>query len=134
MVNTSMATNFLVLEDGTVLEGESFGYEGSSFGEVVFTTGMGGYQEGLTDPSFRGQILIFTYPLIGNYGVRPEFEQSNGVHVRGVVVREYCKDLSRRQQKALKPVLSMSASSTPSTRKPFSMNSQKTISRPYLSR
>ncbi len=89
-----MANNFLVLEDGTVLEGESFGYEGSSFGEVVFTTGMGGYQEGLTDPSFRGQILIFTYPLIGNYGVRPDFEQSNGVHVRGVVVREYCKEPS----------------------------------------
>ena len=94
MVNTSMANNFLVLEDGTVLEGESFGYEGTSFGEVVFTTGMGGYQEGLTDPSFRGQLLIFTYPLIGNYGVRPEFEQSNGVHVRGVVVREYCKEPS----------------------------------------
>ena len=94
MVITSMASNFLVLEDGTVLEGESFGYEGSSFGEVVFTTGMGGYQEGLTDPSFRGQILIFTYPLIGNYGVRPDFDQSNGVHVRGVVVREYCKEPS----------------------------------------
>ena len=94
MVNISMANNFLVLEDGTVLEGESFGYEGSSFGEVVFTTGMGGYQEGLTDPSFRGQILIFTYPLIGNYGVRPDFDQSNGVHVRGVVVREYCKEPS----------------------------------------
>ena len=94
MVNTSMAKNFLVLEDGTVLEGESFGYEGDSFGEVVFTTGMGGYQEGLTDPSFRGQILIFTYPLIGNYGVRDDFQQSNGVHVNGVVVREYCKEPS----------------------------------------
>ncbi len=90
MATTSMASNFLVLEDGTVLEGESFGYEGSSYGEVVFTTGMGGYQEGLTDPSFLGEILIFTYPLIGNYGVRPDFSQSNGVHVRGVVVREYC--------------------------------------------
>ena len=89
-----MAKNFLVLEDGTVLEGESFGYEGDSFGEVVFTTGMGGYQEGLTDPSFRGQILIFTYPLIGNYGVRDDFQQSNGVHVNGVVVREYCKQPS----------------------------------------
>ena len=85
-----MAVNFLVLEDGTVLEGESFGYEGKAFGEVVFTTGMGGYQEGLTDPSFRGQILIFTYPLIGNYGVRKEFEESDDVHVKGVVVREYC--------------------------------------------
>ncbi len=95
MVNTSMATNFLVLEDGTVLEGESFGYEGSSFGEVVFTTGMGGYQEGLTDPSFRGEILIFTYPLIGNYGVRKDFEQSDDVHVRGLVVREYCSQPSK---------------------------------------
>ena len=94
MVILSMANNFLVLEDGTVLEGESFGYEGSSFGEVVFTTGMGGYQEGLTDPSFRGEILIFTYPLIGNYGVRKDFEQSDGVHVKGVVVREYCREPS----------------------------------------
>lgn len=90
-----MASNFLVLEDGTVLEGESFGYEGTSYGEVVFSTGMGGYQEGLTDPSFRGQILMFTFPLIGNYGVRKEFEQSDDVHVRGVVVREYCKQPSK---------------------------------------
>ena len=95
MVILSMANNFLVLEDGTVLEGESFGYEGSSFGEVVFTTGMGGYQEGLTDPSFRGEILIFTYPLIGNYGVREDFEQSDDVHVRGLVVREYCREPSK---------------------------------------
>lgn len=89
-----MASNFLVLEDGTVFEGEAFGYEGSSFGEVVFSTGMDGYQEGLTDPSFRGQILIFTYPLIGNYGVNDAFNQSDDVHVRGLVVREYCKEPS----------------------------------------
>ncbi|MFA6709883.1 MAG: glutamine-hydrolyzing carbamoyl-phosphate synthase small subunit [Candidatus Methanomethylophilaceae archaeon] len=89
-----MAVNFLVLEDGTVLEGEAFGYEGSSVGEVVFTTGMGGYQEGLTDPSFLGQLLIFTYPLVGNYGMNDAFNQSDAVHVRGVVVREYCKEPS----------------------------------------
>ena len=89
--NFPMAINFLVLEDGTVLEGEAFGYEGSSFGEVVFSTSMGGYQEGLTDPSFRGQLLIFTYPLIGNYGINDAFNQSDAVQVRGVVVREYCK-------------------------------------------
>ena len=89
-----MATSYLLLEDGTVMEGESFGYDSSSYGEVVFTTGMCGYQEALTDPSFRGQILIFTYPLIGNYGVRKEFEQSDDVHVRGVVVSEYCEQPS----------------------------------------
>ena len=92
--NFPMAINFLVLEDGTVLEGEAFGYEGSSVGEVVFSTGMGGYQEGLTDPSFLGQLLIFTYPLIGNYGINDAFNQSDAVHVRGVVVREYCKEPS----------------------------------------
>lgn len=89
-----MASNFLVLEDGTVLEGEAFGYMKDAFGEVVFSTSMAGYQEGLTDPSFRGQILIFTYPLIGNYGVDDAFNQSSDVHVRGLVVREYCKEPS----------------------------------------
>ncbi len=89
-----MASNFLVLEDGTVLEGEAFGYAMDSTGEVVFGTGMDGYQEELTDPSFRGQILIFTFPLIGNYGMNDEFSQSSGVHVRGIVVREYCKEPS----------------------------------------
>lgn len=86
-----MATSYLLLEDGTVMEGESFGYDSSAYGEVVFTTGMCGYQEDVTDPSFRGEILVFTYPLIGNYGVRKEFEQSDDVHVRGVVVSEYCE-------------------------------------------
>jgi carbamoyl-phosphate synthase small subunit len=85
-----MARNFLVLEDGTVLEGEAFGYTKDTTGEVVFSTCMCGYQEGLTDPSYDGQILIFTYPLIGNYGINPAFSQSESVHVRGLVVREYC--------------------------------------------
>ena len=59
----------LVLEDGTVLEGASFGSDRPVSGEVVFTTGMAGYPQSLTDPSFRGQILVATYPLVGNYGV-----------------------------------------------------------------
>lgn len=85
-----MTSNYLVLEDGTILEGESFGYEGDTVGEVVFTTVAGGYQECITDPSYRGQILVFTYPLIGDGGVTPDCEQSNDVHVRGIVAREYC--------------------------------------------
>ena len=89
-----MASSYLVLEDGSVFEGESFGYETSVFGEVVFSTGMCGYQESLTDPSYRGQILVMTYPLIGNYGVKEEYYQSSMIHTRGLVVREYCKEPS----------------------------------------
>lgn len=89
-----MAKGYLVLEDGTVFEGELFGAQCESDGEVVFSTGMCGYQESLTDPSFKGQILVMTYPLIGNYGVSDDFYQSESVHVRGLVVREYCKEPS----------------------------------------
>ncbi|MCQ2056436.1 MAG: glutamine-hydrolyzing carbamoyl-phosphate synthase small subunit [archaeon] len=89
-----MVSNFLVLEDGTVLKGESFGYEGDSYGEVVFTTDMNGYQEALTDPSNCGHLLVFTYPLVGNYGVNERFNQSDNVHARGVIVKEYCKNPS----------------------------------------
>lgn len=90
-----MAVSYLVLEDGAVFEGEAFGYGGGAFGEVVFTTGMDGYQEGITDPSSRGEILVCTYPTIGNYGVDVAFEQSAGVHIRGLVVRELCERPSR---------------------------------------
>lgn len=69
----------LILEDGTVLEGKSFGYEKSVAGEVVFYTAMTGYPESLTDPSYTGQILVSTYPLIGNYGV-PKNLKENGIH------------------------------------------------------
>ena len=89
-----MARNHLVLEDGTVLEGEAFGYEKAETGEVVFTTAMGGYQESITDPSYQGQILIDTYPLVGNYGIMDAANQSSGVHIRALVVREYCKEPS----------------------------------------
>ena len=86
-----MACGYLVLEDGTAYEGELFGSEEDAFGEVVFSTGMDGYQESLTDPSFRGQILVTTYPLVGDYGTVDEFDQSSAVHTRGLVVREYCR-------------------------------------------
>ena len=89
-----MARSYLVLEDGTVYEGEPFGYRSDAFGEVVFATGMCGYQESLTDPSYQGQILVMTFPLIGNYGTTDDFYQSDKVHARAVVVREYCKEPS----------------------------------------
>jgi carbamoyl-phosphate synthase small subunit len=82
---------FLALEDGTVFEGESFGAEGAVAGEVVFNTGMTGYQEVLTDPSYCGQIVTMTYPLIGNYGVNPEDIESSIPQVKGFVVREICR-------------------------------------------
>lgn len=85
-----MAKCFLVLEDGTIMEGTGFGSMENTSGEVVFSTGMTGYQEGLTDPSFRGQILTMSYPLIGNYGVNSNNMESERVQVSGFVVRELC--------------------------------------------
>lgn len=79
----------LVLADGTVFEGYGFGAEGESIGEVVFNTSMTGYQEILTDSSYKGQIVAMTYPQIGNYGVNPEDIESRGVNVEGFIVREY---------------------------------------------
>ncbi|MCA1687158.1 MAG: glutamine-hydrolyzing carbamoyl-phosphate synthase small subunit [Actinobacteria bacterium] len=79
----------IVLEDGAVFEGWSFAGGGDVAGEVVFTTSMVGYQETVTDPSYRGQIVLFTYPLIGNYGVIPGDEESRRVQAAGVLVREY---------------------------------------------
>lgn len=81
----------LVLSDGTVLRGRAIGRPGTTVGEVVFSTSMTGYQEALTDPSFAGQILTFTYPLIGNYGVNDEDFESDRVQVEGVVIRELCE-------------------------------------------
>lgn len=78
----------LVLEDGTVFEGKSLGAPGRTYGEVVFNTGMTGYQEILTDPSYAGQIVSLTYPLIGNYGINIDDFESRRVQVEGFVVRE----------------------------------------------
>ncbi len=87
-----MTTARLVLEDGTIVEGAAFGAPSTTrFGELVFNTGMQGYQEALTDPSYAGQILMFTYPLIGNYGVNPAWNESPSIQTWGLVVREACK-------------------------------------------
>jgi carbamoyl-phosphate synthase small subunit len=87
---------FLVLEDGTVFEGEAFGALKDVLGEVVFATGMTGYQESLTDPSYCGQILVSSYPLIGNYGVNAKDHQSNKVQVWGYAVKQACESPSHR--------------------------------------
>ncbi|OGI04510.1 MAG: carbamoyl phosphate synthase small subunit [Candidatus Melainabacteria bacterium GWF2_37_15] len=79
---------YIVLEDGTIIEGVSCGAEITTFGEIVFNTGMTGYQEILTDPSYAGQVVVMTYPLIGNYGINEEDVESDRVHVRGFVVKE----------------------------------------------
>ena len=79
----------VVLEDGASFSGWTFAGEGEVSGEVVFTTSMVGYQETLTDPSYRGQILLFTYPLIGNYGIIPGDEESPKIQAAAVLVREY---------------------------------------------
>lgn len=81
----------LALEDGTYVEGVAFGAEKDAVGEIVFCTSMTGYVEALTDPSYKGQILMMTYPLIGNYGVTREDFESDGVKVEGFVVRELCR-------------------------------------------
>src|SRR6266511_4188971 len=87
-----LKTAKLALEDGTVYAGESFGAAGEVDGEVCFNTSMTGYQEILTDPSYRGQIVAMTYPQIGNYGVNAEDVESGRLCMAGFVVRE----LSRR--------------------------------------
>ncbi len=81
----------LLLENGEIFRGRSFGYKGETAGEVVFNTSMTGYQEILTDPSYTGQIITMTYPLIGNYGVNKENTESNKIQASGLIVREASK-------------------------------------------
>jgi carbamoyl-phosphate synthase small subunit len=83
-----MSDAYLLLEDGTRLDGLACGHEGAVTGEVVFNTAMTGYQESVTDPSYAGQIIVFTYPLIGNYGVSAAAMESDRIHARGVVMRD----------------------------------------------
>lgn len=85
-----MQTAYLILADGTIFEGKSIGATGSTIGETVFTTGMTGYLETLTDPSYYGQIVTQTFPLIGNYGDIPQDYESKKSWVRGYIVRELC--------------------------------------------
>lgn len=82
----------LILEDGSIYKGYAFGYQGDTIGEIVFNTGMTGYQETITDPSYKGQIVLFTYPLIGNYGVKKLFNQSKKPTINGLIVKECYKD------------------------------------------
>ena len=92
----------LILENGAIFEGKSFGAETASSGEVVFSTAMVGYPESLTDPSFKGQILVMTYPIIGNYGVPANlsdeglstFFESEQIHINGLIVSEYSNEYS----------------------------------------
>ena len=79
----------LLLSDGTFLEGKSFGFQGTVFGEVVFNTGITGYQEVLTDPSYFGQLVTFTYPEIGNTGINEDDYESNESSVKGVIARQF---------------------------------------------
>jgi carbamoyl-phosphate synthase small subunit len=93
MMRTAKKT-ILVLADGSVYQGWSFGAEVDAYGEVVFNTSMAGYQEMLTDPSYAGQIVVPTFPLIGNYGINSEDAESSRIQVRGFVVREECVEPS----------------------------------------
>ena len=95
MAETKQA--LLVLEDGRSFRGRSWGARGEACGEMVFNTSMSGYQEVLTDPSYAGQVVCMTYPLIGNYGVNREDEESGRPWVEGFVVREASSVSSERQ-------------------------------------
>ena len=89
-----MVRCFLVLEDGTVFEGVPFGHEGTVTGELVFTTSMSGYQESITDPAYKGQMLVSAFPMAGCYGTNDKYDISGKAHVSGLVVLEYCKEPS----------------------------------------
>lgn len=82
---------YLLLANGQVFEGQSFGAEGTTIGEIVFTTGMTGYQETLTDPSYYGQIAVQTFPLIGNYGINSIDSESDQCWMKGYIAREFCE-------------------------------------------
>ena len=83
-----MKPAYVLLADGTRFDGEACGADGHAVGEVVFTTGMSGYQECVTDPSFHAQLITFTAPMVGNYGVSAEAMESDRVHARGAIMRE----------------------------------------------
>jgi carbamoyl-phosphate synthase small subunit len=95
---SSTGTGTLILEDGTSFEGKSFGYAAGRAGEVVFSTGMVGYPEAITDASFAGQLLIQTYPLLGNYGVpAPQLWEDDRIHISGLIVSHYIDTPSHAQ-------------------------------------
>src|SRR6516165_1513336 len=81
------ATAYVLLEDGTRFDGIACGADEHAVGEIVFTTSMSGYQEAMTDPSYAGQLITFTYPQIGNYGVSAEAMESDRIHARAAIMR-----------------------------------------------
>jgi carbamoyl-phosphate synthase small subunit len=97
---TSNSAALLVLADGTVLRGEAFGARGNAIGEVVFNTGMTGYQEVMTDPSYAGQLVTFTYPELGNTGVNADDQEADQPHVRGVIARQLAPTASNWRAEA----------------------------------
>jgi carbamoyl-phosphate synthase small subunit len=98
--------SILVLEDGSIFHGEGFGEEKVDVGEIVFNTSMTGYQEIITDPSYKKQIITFTHPHIGNTGINAEDHESNEIHASGLVVKEFCtKPSNWRSQKTLEEFL-----------------------------
>jgi carbamoyl-phosphate synthase small subunit len=99
MTASNPFTARLVLQDSTVLEGFACGQRGSVIGEVVFNTGMTGYQEVLTDPSYSGQLITFTYPEIGNTGVNPDDQEADHPHARGLIVRQMAPQASNWRSK-----------------------------------
>lgn len=94
MVNTEKNESLIYLEDGSVFKGKGFGAKKTSVGELVFNTSMTGYQEILTDPSYKGQIINMTYPLMGNYGISREDNESEGIHAFGLVIKDLCREPS----------------------------------------
>jgi carbamoyl-phosphate synthase small subunit len=86
-----MKEAILYLQDGTIFRGRTLKQTGETIGEAVFNTALTGYQEVLTDPSYSGQIVVMTYPLIGNYGINEEDKESDGVHVKGFIAKEFCR-------------------------------------------
>ncbi len=99
-MNQKISSAKLILSDGTVFSGKSFGFNSSVSGEVVFSTGMTGYPESLTDPSYSGQILTLTFPLIGNYGVNKISElESNKIQVKGLIIDDYSFSFSHWNSK-----------------------------------
>ncbi len=102
-MSMTMKDATLILSDGTCFRGKSFGFEKAAFGEVVFNTAMTGYPESLTDPSYAGQMMVLTYPLVGNYGVPPftfredglaDFMESDRIHAEAIVVSDYSADFN----------------------------------------
>ena len=90
MINNRVEKVYLVLEDGSFYQGFAFGADKKQYGEVVFNTSMTGYQEVLTDPSYAGQLVVMSYPLVGNYGIYSNHNESDAVQVAGFIVRDYC--------------------------------------------